>query len=376
METLIQVDTSRRKRSFLDFIYRVYAGNPCYKDSLVPIVRTFLERSDVFTATAFIRPLQVLSQGAVAAQCVLVHHPKLPVLQIAFFEALPERRPAVERLISEARAEAHRRGLKRIVAGLNGHLAYGVGFLTDAFRVPCPFDSLYTPEYYLSYWEPHAVATQTLSTYRFVLSETILPVPVVRRASTRFRFRTMDMNHFKAEAMLLGELANRFLKETHLYFERDPSDMYQLLRPLRPLLRSEHLLFACRDGKEIGFLFWHPDFNAILPGGRRSSTLGSGLRCLLGGRRIRVAKLNAAGVDPRYHGTSVVAGLLQELIRSCRGRYEAIETNFVWDSNRKSSLLNRHFPHREARHYKTFELDAAAPRPVTDCAPSSGEDRR
>jgi GNAT superfamily N-acetyltransferase len=355
---LVDVTTRRQKHSFIEFIYRLYAGQPCFKDTLMPIVKLFLDRGDAFTSESFVRPIQVTSDGDIAAQCVLVHHPGLRMLQVAFFEALPDRPKAVERLIDEARAEARRRGLPRIVAGLNGHLAYGVGFLADAFDVPCPFDSAYTPEYYLSYWSAHADAVHTLSTYRFRLSEVSLPDPVLRRASARVTYRGMDTTRFKHEMILLGELSNRYLKETPLYFERDPYAMYQLVRPIRPLLESRHLIFACREGQEVGFLFWHPDFNEVIPGGRRNSALAAGIRCLLGRNRIRTAKLNAMGVDHRYRGSSVAAGLLGELVQSCTGRYESVETNFVWDSNRKSRLLNTHFPHREARHYKTFELEA------------------
>jgi hypothetical protein len=357
MPNLLHVDTRRQKRAFVEFVYRVYAGNPCYRDTLMPILELFLYQRDAFTSESYVRPIQVVSQGEVVAQCVLVHHPGFPMLQVAFFEALPDRRAAVDLLIEEARAEARRRGLRRIVAGLNGHVWYGVGYLADAFDLPCPFDSMYTPEYYLAYWSQHAEAVHTLSTYRFDFSEARPPDPVLRRAYSRFQFRRMDMANFKQESILFGELSNRFFADTYLYFERDPHDMYRLLKPIRPLLESENLIFACRDGKEIGFLFWHPDFNEVIPGGRRNSTLSTGVRCLLGKNRIRNAKLNATGVDPRYHGSSVVAGLLGELCSSCAGRYEGVESNFVWDSNRRSRYLHQHFPHEEVRHYKTFELE-------------------
>ncbi len=358
MISLTDVASHRQKRSFVDFVYRVYAGQACYKDTLMPVLKVFLHQGDTFTAQSFVRPIQVSVEGEVSAQCVLVHHPKLPMLQVAFFEALPGRPHAVERLVEEARAEARRRGLSRIVAGLNGHLAYGVGFLADAFDVPCSFDSIYTPEYYLTYWSAHADAVHTLTTYRFTIAEVTLPEPVLRRAAAQFQYRRMDKRRFEQEMILFGELANRCLAQTYLYFERDPHALYQLLRPMRPLLESQHLIFACRDGREVGFLFWHPDFNEVVPGGRRNSDLATGIRCLLGRKRIRSAKLNAAGVEPRYQGSSVAAGLVGELLRSCAGRYESVETNFVWDCNRRSKLLNTHFPHREARHYRTFELDA------------------
>ena len=357
MTSVQPVTTRREKRSFVDFVYRVYAGNPCYKDTLMPILRTFLYQRDSFTSESYVRPIQVVSDGEVAAQCVLVHHPGLPMLQVAFFEALPNRAAAVELLIEEARGEARRRGLQRIVAGLNGHVWYGVGYLADAFDLPCPFDSIHTPEYYLAYWSEHASEVHTLSTYRFDLSVARPTDPLLRRAYARIQFRTMDMARFKQEAILLGELSHLLFAGAYLSLERDPYDMYRIRNPIRPLLVAENLVFARRHGKEIGFLFWHPDFNELIPGGRRNSALATGVRCLLGKGRIRHAKLNAAGIDPRYQGSSVAAGLLGKLVSSAAGRFESIETNFVWDANRKSRYLHQHFPHEEVRHYKTFELD-------------------
>ena len=57
----------------------------------------------------------------------------------------------------------------------------------------------------------------------------------------------------------------------------------------------------------------------------------------------------------------MVAGLIGEFCRSCAGRYPIVETNFVWDANRKSRYLHQHFPHQEVRHYKTFALEVDGP---------------
>ena len=281
------------------------------------------------------------------------------MLQVAYFDALPDRPEAVERIVEEARAEARRRGLARIVAGLNGHLAYGVGFLADAFDTPCPFDSLYTPDHYLQYWARYADAVQTLSAYRFRLSEVCLPEAAVRRASSRFDFRMMNLCAIQGGSDPPRRTVEPIPSGHVPVLRSDPSAMYELLRPLRPLLKPCHLVFACCDGREVGFLFWHPDFNEVIPGGRRNSTLTSGIRCLLGRSRIRTAKLNAVGIDHRFQGSSAAAGLLREFVASCAGRYDSVETNFVWDNNRRSRLINTHFPHREARHYRVFELQTS-----------------
>ena len=293
---------------------------------------------------------------------MLVHHPKLKMLQVAYFDALPDWPEAVERIVEEARAEARRRGLARIVAGLNGHLAYGVGFLADAFDTPCPFDSLYTPDYYLNYWALHAEAVRTLSAYRFRLSEVCLPEAAVRRGVLAVRLPDDEPGAIQGGSDPPRRTVEPFPSGTCTCTSIGyPSAIYELLRPLRPLLKPCHLMFACCDGREVGFLFWHPDFNEVIPGGRRNSTFTSGIRCLLGRSRIRTAKLNAVGIDHRFQGSSAAGGLVRSgsSSRPVPAATDSVETNFAWDNNRRSRLINTHFPHREARHFRVFELQAA-----------------
>ncbi len=96
-------------RQFLAFRRDLYAGDPGYSTTLEFAVENVLGQTSAFTRSCFVRPLLALEDGRVVAQCILVHDPALPLLQVAFFEALPERQAAVGALLDEARAEARRR---------------------------------------------------------------------------------------------------------------------------------------------------------------------------------------------------------------------------------------------------------------------------
>jgi len=353
---LTSFTTPYEYQQFVDFIYRVYRGNPCFKDTLTGIVRTFLHRTDTFTRQAHLRPLIVRSRGEIVAQCIFIATPQLPVLQIGFFEALPAQQDAVEMLLKEAASECRVLGLNKIVAGLNGHLSYGVGFLNDHHDSPISFDCLYSPAYYLAYFRRYASREMTLTTFAFEMAHVTLAPALARRAYQHFAFRPMDMHRFHEEILLFGALCNQCLADTYLYFTREPECLYELLKELRPFLRAEHLIFAYHDGVPVGFIFWHPDINMIVPGGRRVSFWEIGLRYLLHHRRISSIKINAIGVTPAYQHSAVVAGLIAETIRYAQSRYRAGETNFIWDSNTASIQLNRRIMDGEYRHYSVFEF--------------------
>lgn len=353
---LSSITSSLARRRYIDFIYRVYRGCPYFKDTLISIVRTFLEQSDRFTRAAHIRPLVVTEGGETVAQCMLIAAPQLPVLQIGFFEALPGQAAAVDLLLREAFAECRKLGLHKIVIGLNGHVSYGVGLLTDRFDEPISFDSLYSYPYYPVYFEGRGFSKQTLTSYTFEMDRLHIAPTLAERAKKHFHFRAMDMRRFHEEMRLFGDLCNRCLRSTYLYFERDPECLYELLLPLRSFLKPEHLIFAYHEDEPVGFIFWHPDYNEIMPGGRAVPIWEMGLRYLIFAGRITTMKINAIGVLPAYQQTSATAGLIAETYRYAHARYRRGETNFVWDNNQPSTLLNRRIMHLEYRHYCVFEI--------------------
>lgn len=360
MPHLRTIATPGDRRRFVEFVYRLYAGNACFKDPQVHIARLFLNRSDSFTRACDIRPVTVEEGGRILCEAVFVYHRGLPALQVAFFEALPGQSAAVEVLLEAALQDARRRGLPRVVIGLNGHVCYGVGFLVNRHDEPISFDSVYTPPYYADYFEARGYTAATLSTYRVQPDSVRLDPALAARAAAAIRFRTMEPRRYGRECELLGRLCNACLAGTPLYFERPPGAMRELLAPLRPLLRPENLIFALKDGREIGFLFWHPDYNQVLAGGVRNSLAKLLLLYGLRRRRIDRFKLNAVGVLPEHRGGAALMGLVQQTRGYTAGRYREGETNFVWDSNVASTRFNRHVMGGVCRRYRVYEASCPA----------------
>jgi GNAT superfamily N-acetyltransferase len=348
MARIAPCETARHRSDFIAFIRTVYRGNLAYKDSLITLARTFLNRSDTFTRSIEILPVAIREDHRTTAQCMFIAASGLPVLQVGFFDALPNRRSDVDLLVLEARRECQRRGLERVVIGLNGHVAYGVGLLNDAFDTPISFDSLYSASYYPHYFRE--LTKETLTVFRFEMAALRFPSDT----GTNVSYRKLDMNRFRDDMLLLGDLCNRSLRSTCLYFERDPISLYELMSALRPFLEPEHVIFAYLNEEPVGFVFWHPDYNEVLPGGRALSLLEIATRLLLQGHRIKTMKLNAIGVLPEHQRTKLASGLLREVFRYARNRFTHVESNFVWDSNTASLGLNRSMGGEPYRHYAVY----------------------
>jgi len=56
-------DSIADRRRFVDFVYEVYGGNACFRDTQVHAPRAFLFGKDCFARACRVRPLQVVDDG-------------------------------------------------------------------------------------------------------------------------------------------------------------------------------------------------------------------------------------------------------------------------------------------------------------------------
>lgn len=349
------VVTEATKSTYLSFVRRLYARDPGYCATSEFSLVSALDRSTAFFRSCFLRPLVVERGGEVQAACILVHDRALPAVQVAFFEALPDVQPAVDVLLAAAKDEAERRGLDRVVVGLNGHLSIGVGILTDGFG-RATFASSWNKPYYAAYFSGHE--RHDLTTYGGSVDDAIRLVRSVARSvpTDDVTVRTADPRRWDDELEVFRRLCDATLGTTADYAPTLPGHFADLMRDLLPFLRPENLLFAVADGREVGFVFWHPDFNEVLPTGRALSIPTIAWRLLTRRRRIRTVVGNAIGKLPDApKGTT--AALMARLADELDGRYDTYETCFVWDGNGRSrEMLGRYLGGLPARSFAVWEL--------------------
>lgn len=335
-------------KRFRAFRRDLYGNDPLYVSTAEFITDMLLLRQTAFAKSCEIRP--VFIGNPTRAQCLLIRAPRTDFLQISFFDCLQNDFAAAEALFARAREAAKQSGCKRIVAGLNAHLSYGVGLAYDV-KGKNTFDTCYNKTYYDAFFRGFA-HSRTLTAYRCNLSQ-------VRE---RFKnipcggltVREADMSHFKRECETMRRLCDETIGETYLYAPTDEGHFYDLLKDMKLLLHGENLLFLLQDGKEKGFLFWHPDYNGALQSGKRYGALSFACAYACGRKRVDTVKLNSVGVVQSVRNRGTLA-LLSAMNARIGDRYGTIETNFVWDCNEKSTLLNRRLLQDECRKFKVYE---------------------
>ena len=324
MQVLL-VKNDREKKAFTDFRKKLYMGDPFYVSTAEFTFEMLLNKETAFAKTLDVCPVMGIENGKIVVEALLIRNPKDDFLQVSFFEAVENAFDEVEFFMSFVKDFALKKGVRRIIIGLNGHLSYGVGLAEDMNR-PNTFDSTYSKPYYARYFKNYV--KHELFAFSNSPSAVLKELPERNSSVT---IRKIDFKHFDEEAETFRKICNETIGSTFLFTQTD------------------------KDGEVVGFVFWHPDYNEVLKTGRKNSLATIALRYLLFKNKFKRVKLNSIGIKEKYRGAVTV-----ELLRAVGklvGNYETLETNFVWGNNKKSIAINRHLLKNVERKFAVYEVN-------------------
>ena len=341
---------SKEAKEFKNFRKEMYRGDELYAGTAEFVTDMLVGQTTDFAKKCTVVPLAEESPSGRQAQCLWIHARGTDYAQVAFFDAKSSE--AAEKLIEKAKAFTAQKGLGRIVVGLHGHLSYGVGILTGA-KSKNTFDTCYNKLGYSEYFKDFGTV-HTLSAYRQEVKEARRRLDEVRFDTSGYAVRKADFSRFAEECETMRRICDGTIGETYLYEPTERGHFYELLKDMKILLSGANLLFLTYGGKDVGFLFWHPDYNGAVKAGKPYSSLSFALSYALRRGKVDTVKLNSIGVCKGHRGKGTLA--LLRAFDDCIGeRYKYIETNFVWDCNEKSSMLNKKMLGEVWRTFAVYE---------------------
>lgn len=347
-------------RTYRKIIAGIYKEDRCYRDSLTDIYQIVTSPKGAFASRCNKSALTVTSEnGDVLAFCLLLHAKHLSdTLQMSFFEAQPHCAIAVKKLVDAAEQIAIERGANKIIAGMNGHVNYGLGFLTDPLdTIPC-FGSAYNPPYYAPYFLLAGFKKEKLISYQYNIDAISMAreEPLLHRLEKRFTFRKADFSNLKEEIALYTKLNNLCFEDHPLYFPRQTDEDYELFYPFRWFLNEDNLLIAEHNGRPIAFILWYPDFNELIGPGQRLG-IKALLRYRLFKRQMTRLKIAEIGVIPEFQGSGVLLGLFHHCFRLAKGKFSICESGWIFDSNEKSKKICQRWHPSPSKNYAVFSKD-------------------
>lgn len=335
----------------------LYRDDPCFRDSLSSLYELITSPKGSFHSRCKQMCVAVMDDdGDLHAFCLLNCADSMPdILQVGFFEMRQGRDDLFSLLLDAIEQQASEWNSTHIVAGMNGHVNYGLGYLTDNFdHVPC-FGSSYNPEWYPDLFRRNGFNEERLVSYRYTIAE--MPMaktqPLLARLEKKFTFRTADFSRLDSEIQLYTDLNNRCFSGHPLYFERKPDEDYELFYPFRWFLRNENFLLAEYEGKPVAFVLWYPNFHELIGSGERLG-LKALLKFRLGLGKITRLKIAEIGVLPEFQGSGVMAGLFHLCFRLAGKRFDVCESGWILDSNEQSKNICLRWNPTAASGYSVF----------------------
>lgn len=346
-------------KAYLHFIKDIYKSNSGYKDTISVVLKPLLMGKSEFCKHAYICPIIVYDDNKIVAATTFIHaHNYKEALQIAFFEALPNYQNAVDLIIDTGKSICKERNISNITIGLNGHVNYGLGILSDNYNLPLSFGSNYNPPYYIDYFRHYKFNEHTLVSYCGSMNGFNFQAyeKIIEKINSKFTFRNISFRNFRNDLKVYTDLNNKIFDTHPFYFKRSHDEDYELFRELKFFLQEENLIFALKDGKAIGFILWYPDFNQLIPEGK---TIGVGtfVKNRLFSKKINTFKIVEIGVLSEYQNTGAILGLFNQCHNYTKNKYDHYETSWILNSNFKSKNFGVKWADKEYKHYKVYEIE-------------------
>ncbi len=350
-------------KEYKKFICIVYKNNKNFINNKFGIMDLICKKNTFYYKNSIQDMVGIKKDGNLTCAVVLITHNEYKEnLMFSFFEALENHHDEVNLLIDYANNEGKRRGCKKIFFGIDGNCCYSIGYLTNNFNTPPSFGQSFNPPYYSEYFENKGY--EKIPFVSFHTKPQDIDIPLLKRV-TQLRGKQFNISYasftkeIKDSLRDYTNLTNEIFKEHRYYFNCTEKEDMELFSSMAPILNKYNLIFAEKDGKKIGFIFWYFDYNELTPIGKYPNiTTWFKYRIL---RKIpKKLKIVEFGVLPEYEGSGVIIILLYKIFEIANRYFPNVEeviTSWILKENNKSRKLTERFLKNLYMEFATYETD-------------------
>lgn len=352
---LIEVKTNKDKKRYIDFIYKVYKNDKNFSDMNLIFVKNFLYKKDSYAKRANVLPIMI-EDGEIKLVCMFINTKDDKELKLSFLEFLPNSKEYIKSVIEYGKSLMKKYGLSKMVVGINGQISYGLGILVHGHNDEFEFNANYNPDYYAKELDEIFEIKKRAFSYKYDATKTLnaFDQNMIKHIYDNYSFRYFNKKKFKEEMLTFGELCHQTLEDTPYYAEKKPYEMYELMKQMKLMMRDEDLIFVEKDGKEIGFVFTHPDY-AELFDKPKINYLKLGWRLLI--KRPKNVIYNVIGVLKEYQKEGVAVGLIDFSTKMRSKEFPTGVSSFILEENVASTNLCRKISTGINKEFRIYEIE-------------------
>ena len=365
------VRSARDRRTFLEFPWKIYRGDPLWVPPLLaerrratdPEKGAFFHRGEAafFIARRAGRPV-----GTICAAEDRAYNADMGRREcmFGFFECLPDDREAGRALLRQAAQWASARGLETLGGPFNLDYEDSYGVLVDGRDRPPVMLCGHTPSWYQEFFEGWGFTPLRGENLAY---EVRLDSPsralvrteeLARRIKGRgwIRLRTPDLSRWMDEVEVVQDLMNRSMAHLPDFRPWTREAVAGLLAPFKDIADPELVLFAEIGGKTIGWLAGVGDVNEVLihlDGLRRPWDYLRAMRWMRHKPRCLAAK--SMLILPEYWGSGAALLLIGEMAHRAREKgFEWVDLSLTSDDNPYTPRLATRMGGRIYKRYRVY----------------------
>ena len=130
---IIEVDSKKLKKQYIDFIYDLYKDDENFCDMNLLFVKNFLYQQDSYSRRCTVKPIMILDEGEVKLEGIYVVD-ETDIIKLSFVEFRRNASKYLQELIAYSKKVIKEFGKKKVVVGINGQISYGLGVLTNNYN--------------------------------------------------------------------------------------------------------------------------------------------------------------------------------------------------------------------------------------------------
>jgi len=339
-----------------------YKTTPNFINNKSGVQKIVCDPKGAFFRNSAQKMIGVTSNSKVLCQCILIKHKNFNALTVAFFEAEENATDAVDMMMEYAAGFAKEVGAARLLIALDGHCNYSIGLSIGDYDRPPLFGENRNPDYYNAYFQ-NGYKKLGFSYYSGDFGDVSLKVQTLtERIGERMpniETHCVNLRMFKKEMKRYTDLSNQVFGGHWYYYRREYDEDYELFNSMKPLLSSCNLIFAVKDGIDIGYAFLYPDFNQLISAGSEAG-VWTYIRHKLLGEIPTVIKIVEIAVLPEHHSTGTILTLFAEGCRQIRRRYPQVNqlaSSWIADDNLGSKNITKRFAPNLSGSYAVYEKE-------------------
>lgn len=353
---LIEVKNDKERKEYINFIYNLYKNDKNFLDLNLVFVKTFLYKKDKYTQRANINPIIIKENEEIKLVAMFIFTDDSKELKLSFLEFKPNAKTYLEEIIKYGQKKLKEFNLEKIIVGINGQISYGLGILTPGYNNEFEFNANYNLPYYTKELdEVFEVKKNAISyLYKADYALSLIDKKIVNNLNNTYQFRYFNKKNFKKDMLLFGELCDKTLCTTPYYSTKTSEEMYELMKSMKFFMKNEDIIFAMKDGKEIGFIYTHPDYCELMDK-PKVNYIKLFFRYLF--NKPKKIIYNVIGVLPEYQRSGVALALVYNSINLRKNEYEYSVSSFILEENVASTELCKKISSGINKKYRIYEIN-------------------